>query len=235
MKFELTDFHRNVSNEELVKDVLRVRTIYGKDTLTRDEYKAYGKYGTTTLRRHFGSWNKTLEVCGIKVVSEKRISTERLYKEIERLWIKLGRAPTSTDIRNGESEFSSNTFSRHFGSWRQALRSFVNYMNSGKNHNHADQDNSSRTSIASDRKEHKEESGHSIIQHKTKREPNSRLTYLVLRRDHFRCCCCGASPANDQSVQLVVDHINPWSKGGETVFENLQTLCSKCNNGKSDL
>jgi 5-methylcytosine-specific restriction endonuclease McrA len=35
-------------------------------------------------------------------------------------------------------------------------------------------------------------------------------------------------------VQLHVDHIYPWAKGGETVVENLQTLCMTCNIGKSD-
>ncbi|MDP9174261.1 MAG: HNH endonuclease [Planctomycetota bacterium] len=25
-----------------------------------------------------------------------------------------------------------------------------------------------------------------------------------------------------------------WSRGGETVFENLQTLCEQCNLGKGD-
>lgn len=36
-------------------------------------------------------------------------------------------------------------------------------------------------------------------------------------------------------VELHVDHIMPWAKGGEIVLENLQTLCSKCNLGKSDM
>ena len=30
------------------------------------------------------------------------------------------------------------------------------------------------------------------------------------------------------------DHIVPWSKGGKTVYENLQMLCKACNSGKSD-
>ena len=51
----------------------------------------------------------------------------------------------------------------------------------------------------------------------------------------FTCKICGASPAKDPNVELHVDHIKPWAKGGETVLDNLQTLCSKCNLGKSDL
>ncbi|MCL4507775.1 MAG: HNH endonuclease [Chloroflexi bacterium] len=36
-------------------------------------------------------------------------------------------------------------------------------------------------------------------------------------------------------MELHVDHILAWSKGGETVLENLQTLCSVCNLGKSNV
>ena len=63
---------------------------------------------------------------------------------------------------------------------------------------------------------------------------SDKLRYTVLKRDHFKCCACGASPAKDSSVELHIDHIIPFSKGGETTLDNLQTLCSKCNIGKSD-
>jgi 5-methylcytosine-specific restriction endonuclease McrA len=56
-----------------------------------------------------------------------------------------------------------------------------------------------------------------------------------MRRDDFKCRLCGASPAISPGVILVVDHVVPWSKGGETVFGNLQKLCEVCNGGKSDL
>ena len=60
------------------------------------------------------------------------------------------------------------------------------------------------------------------------------LRYKVLKRDCFKCCACGASPAKDPSVELHIDHIVPWSNGGETTLDNLQTLCSLCNIGKGD-
>ena len=66
------------------------------------------------------------------------------------------------------------------------------------------------------------------------RSISDKLRYQVLKRDHFACRACGASPAKDPSVELQIDHIIPWSKGGQTELENLQTLCSKCNLGKSD-
>ena len=70
--------------------------------------------------------------------------------------------------------------------------------------------------------------------HNSSRTISDKLRYQVLKRDNFKCCACGASPAKDPSVELHIDHIIPWSKGGENTEENLQTLCSKCNLGKSD-
>jgi 5-methylcytosine-specific restriction endonuclease McrA len=67
------------------------------------------------------------------------------------------------------------------------------------------------------------------------RDPSPRLRFEVLARDKFTCRFCGASPMKDPSVTLHIDHIIPWSKGGETSLTNLQTLCAKCNLGKSDL
>ena len=69
---------------------------------------------------------------------------------------------------------------------------------------------------------------------KTGRDPSMKLRFEILKRDNFKCCACGASPAKDPRVELHIDHIIPWSKGGETNKENLQTLCSICNIGKGN-
>ncbi|MGH9734205.1 MAG: HNH endonuclease [Candidatus Acidiferrales bacterium] len=45
--------------------------------------------------------------------------------------------------------------------------------------------------------------------------------------------CAEAVPAD--GIRLHVDHVMPLGKGGETVLENLQVLCSVCNIGKGDI
>lgn len=59
--------------------------------------------------------------------------------------------------------------------------------------------------------------------------PNIR--WEIWERDNFTCRNCGSRH------KLSIDHIIPVSKGGQTIKENLQTLCTSCNvkkgNGKS--
>jgi len=57
------------------------------------------------------------------------------------------------------------------------------------------------------------------------------LRYRVLRESDGRCALCGATKTESP---LHVDHIIPKSKGGKNIYDNLQILCSKCNQAKSN-
>jgi len=57
------------------------------------------------------------------------------------------------------------------------------------------------------------------------------LRFRVLKESGGRCALCGVTK---NESPLDVDHIIPRSKGGETVYENLQVLCAKCNRSKGN-
>lgn len=59
---------------------------------------------------------------------------------------------------------------------------------------------------------------------------SNRLRFLVLKRDHYACQICGRTAA--QGYQIQVDHKLARAKGGSDQLDNLQALCSLCNNGK---
>jgi hypothetical protein len=52
---------------------------------------------------------------------------------------------------------------------------------------------------------------------------------LVKARDDGRCVFCGRSPG-----WLELDHIVPWSAAGPDTSSNLRTLCSECNETRSN-
>ncbi|MCR4879795.1 MAG: HNH endonuclease [Bacilli bacterium] len=54
----------------------------------------------------------------------------------------------------------------------------------------------------------------------------NKMRFAVYERDHNRCRKCGSR------TNLEVDHIYPISKGGKSTFDNLQTLCHRCNYNK---
>lgn len=56
---------------------------------------------------------------------------------------------------------------------------------------------------------------------------------LVAADDH-RCAYCRTTQANS-GQPMVLDHIIPESKGGETVFENLCFACRRCNEFKGPI
>ncbi len=60
-----------------------------------------------------------------------------------------------------------------------------------------------------------------------------KLRFTILRRDNFTCQYCGRN-AQDGAV-LHIDHIQPKTKGGKLVIDNLITSCLECNLGKRDI
>lgn len=230
-----------IPDEEYYRDLRRVAKILNLQTVPYVEYKKLGKYSAEHIFKRFGKWSTVLENAGLKPTgfNKDKISEQECFDEIERMWRLLGRQPTTTDIiKRGICLYSIDTFKRRFGGWRKALEAFVEYINSTDTEYesstvHAD----NKSSVIPNKIVQSQESSVSTTscRHYTPRNINTGLRFKVLTRDNFKCCACGASPAKDPSVDLHVDHIIPWSKGGETVLENLQTLCSKCNLGKSDL
>ena len=207
-----------VTDAELLEDLRHVAVSLGQDTVQMPKYREVGTYDETTVSRRFGTWNKALKAAGLKLSNECMISDERLFENILSLWQRYGRQPRRAELASQFSEFSQTPYNRRFGSWGAALQAFVEYANAT-----AADDGGALDQSALDRGK------------RTPRDPSLRLRYKVLLRDGFKCCLCGASPATAVGVTLHIDHIQAWSKGGETTLENLRTTCEPCNLGKGNL
>lgn len=227
-------FKFSYSDDYVINDLKRVAKMLGKETLTREEYESHSEFSRGVLEKHYGSWNAVLKLAGMELNLNRNFSDEEMFEEIERVWVLLGRQPTTTDIKKGLSTFSLQSYARRFGGWRGALQAFVNYINTDEKEEQNNTDSSS-TAVSTLTTENITVEKKAEASRKTSRDINLRLRFMVMKRDNFKCCACGASPAKNPSVELHIDHIIPWSKGGETVIENLQTLCAECNLGKSNI
>jgi 5-methylcytosine-specific restriction endonuclease McrA len=218
MKFELDTFHRNVTDEELIQDLVAVdvKLKMVKLRLTFRSYGKFGKYSASTIALRFGSWNDGLRRAYLALREEKNIPIEALFDNLKIVWIAKGKQPVFRDMAASPSQYTASTYIDRFGSWRKALEEFVASIN---------QEQNDILSYEVEVKSHR-------ITKRTKRDPSLSLRFLVLKRDNFCCVTCGRSPATVAGLVLEVDHISPWSAAGETIEENLQTLCFDCNRGK---
>lgn len=218
MEISYTDKCYHASDEELICSLKETAELLGKDSLTIAEYDCYGKYNSSTVIRRFGTWNEGLSRACL-VLSNRFYTDEELFENLSVVWSKLGKQPSRRDLDKVSSTISYKAYERRFGKWSDAVKAFVDFYNRDPD-SLCVSDHIVENALAND---------------KPARDVNLRLRFLVMQRDKFKCCICGASPAKDPNVELQIDHIVPWSKGGKTTIDNLQTLCHSCNLGKSNL
>lgn len=220
-KFELKLRRRDIPEKELLDDIRAVAEQLQQSAITGLQYDQYGKFGKTTILRRFGSWNKALSSARLAINVRQNIGFDELFENLAQVWTTLGRQPYGSDLERskGISKFSLGTYEKRFGSWNKALVAFVQNVSESKEH-FTEVDATGKIARTNQQ---------------GPRSINWRLRAMVLIRDNCICKMCGASPSRSPEVVLHVDHIVPWSKGGATVSENLQTLCEVCNVGKSDM
>ena len=227
MKFELEIFNRNIPDKELIEDLRRVSKIIKKKTITIEEYQSYGNYSWNIFRRRYGSWHNALKEAGYNAGKAKNHVTEaELFDNLRLMWEQLGRQPRAKEVKKPFSKFACNTYLRRFGSWQNALKSFIEYIVSDSDVPQSGQEIRTGSFLVPKTE---------MPVRRTSRDISERLRFRILLRDGFACTSCGSSPLKSRNVDLHVDHILPWSKGGETEPNNLTTKCSRCNLGKGDL
>lgn len=205
-----------VTDAQLINDLKRVAGHIGSNTVSQPQYSQHGRFDMRNLSRRLGGWDAALSAAGLGATSyQGEYTDERLFANILVLWQHFGRQPRRAELAFAPSAISQSPYQRRFRSWTGALEAFVEWANAAEA--------PIATPVAADGPKRR-----------TSRDPSLRLRFRVLLRDNFTCCGCGKSPATTPGTVLHVDHIVAWSNGGETEIDNLGTLCSHCNIGKSN-
>ncbi len=229
-----------VTDELLLAELKEIASKTSSQIITFDDYKKLGGiHSRITFGNHFGGWAKTVKKIGKKAGVEKGVySNEDLFAELQRVWEILGRQPRFREMIE-LSKINAHLYNQTFGSWIKAVYAFcLDRENNSEENNIVNGkeilEQKKATNENSEASPEKIDSTEVITMH-TGRTPSLRLRFNVLKRDNFKCLKCGRSPSTHPGLVLEIDHKNPYSKGGETILENLETLCLDCNRGKSNV
>lgn len=210
------------SKEELISALREFANANDNKFVASRDFCSWLGISPTTIESHFGKWSSLCNEAGISPRYDRNVDKESLFQNLEAVWERLGRQPRAKEIKQPLSPVSISKYQKEFKkTWYEICLEFVSWK-SGATIEEIAQESRALPKPASD------------LKHRTNRSISLSLRYDVLKRDNFKCVVCGKSPALLHGIQLHIDHIIPWSKGGETEIENLQTLCSECNLGKSD-
>lgn len=134
----------------------------------------------------------------------------------------LGHRPSKGEWDSVDTQFSYTTYKQRFGGWLNACVAFIERAPTAD----------AMTAQAPDDTPSQANQAHEVSVADNPRNVPLKLRLKVLQRDRFCCVMCGRSPALEAGVSLHIDHVIPFSRGGKTNLDNLQTLCRDCNLGK---
>ncbi len=205
------DFLLSYDEESLKAELRRLSKLTGKQTVSKRDIEKYGRVGSGTFMRRFGSLHNAHKAAGLIPGVLKTATNQDLLKMLVDLWKltdkKFGRSPLMKEVVAYGLPVTAATIAARFGSWRRALLEASKMVTSPPN----------------------------PAKPECKRRPkrkrgwiSPRKRFLVFRRDKYICQICKRGGG-----ELQVDHVIPLCRGGSEKMENLQTLCRECNMGKS--
>jgi len=229
-----------ISETEKLEELERAAEYFHYIEFSWRDFDRISNISASAIKVHFGSWKKALSALRVSLQNKgldlsprpyaplRIYSNKDLFDEMERIWKIVGQRPSRNEWEKSNPRISYSVYKIRFGSWTKGCEKFIEYKIGG--------DISSSDFILFERPAtlKQTEVEYDTYKKETSRNVPLKLRLMVLTRDNFRCVFCGKSPATDPGTKLHIDHIIPYSKGGESLLENLQTLCEECNIGKGN-
>lgn len=111
-----------IPQDDLLAELTRLADELGESP-SAIQMNIHGEYWESTYRRRFGSWNAALDAAGLEpnvLLHDQPIAEDKLLAELRRVAADCG-SPPSFQNREDEGMYSARTYTRHFGSWNDAV------------------------------------------------------------------------------------------------------------------
>jgi hypothetical protein len=214
-----------ITKEKIISELQKVSNILGTKCFSQVQFSEYSNIDRSNFSRKFGSFSKIMKEIGFEIpLKSRKYTDDERFENLLNVWIFYGRQPSHDEMKKAPSVVGPKAYITRWGTWRKALLAFLEKVNSD---------------ITDDKNKMEKNDEKHLKKKETKSKEDRReipigLRFDVIQRDRYKCTICGRSPSSTFGIQLHVDHIIPFSKGGKTIRNNLQTLCNECNIGKSD-
>jgi hypothetical protein len=202
------DFMKSYDLESIAAEMRRIARKLGKQTLTWDDIDNHGHLSPVTVKRKFGTMQKAHAAADL-VPPTGRLTDAEILKALVSLWKitgeQSGRSPLARELKEYGSPAKIDLIMTRFGSWRLALAAAATIAPASLTN------------------------GMNKFPRPPRRPISMHTRFLIFKRDLYICQICRRAGG-----VLEVDHVKPRALGGSDKVDNLQTLCSECNRGKSD-
>ena len=125
MKFELNEYHGQLTDEEIIQDIIETAQRLCTDYMSITTYKKEGKYSQTAVQGHFGTWKNALEIAGLRIERTKQeikhISNEQYFEDLRRVAELIEKETVPYDDYKKYGKYSAEHIIHRFGKWNIAL------------------------------------------------------------------------------------------------------------------
>jgi hypothetical protein len=210
---------RKVTRREIVEALRQFAKIKFHQQFTMREFDAWKDkpVSASTVNRIFDSWANAMKAAGLRPKLVMKRDVYEMVETFKKCWTENQSEPDRKHLqdylRRNSSPYRWRSYKDYFGSLGRLSQRIEDYQHG---------------------KISEEQLYERYRPRKERTTVPLKVRYQVLKRDGERCVKCGASTKTDPAITLEIDHIVPVSKGGSDDLDNLQTLCSLCNQGKKD-
>lgn len=214
--------NQKISTEEIIEELKKVSQKLNSKSFSRKDFEANSAMSRFIFKGENG-FNKIMKLAGLEIpLTSRKYTDEERFENLLNVWTHYGRQPNYAEMKSEPSVVGPKAYVVRWGSWTKALLAFLKKVNSDI----ADVSTTKTENLISE---------NSVKEEKKKALPEDRreipigMRFTIFKRDSYKCVMCGRSPATTFGIELHVDHIIPFSKGGKTREDNLRTLCNECN------
>lgn len=208
-----------LSKPEIIKCLKEFSRLKNHQQFTMREFDKWEQrpISAQSISAVFGNWTTALRQAGLKSTVNRKKDTVEMVEIFKDAWEHFDAIPSGKQLdeflKNIAAPYTYRVYCHTFGNISRLVNRIIDHQK-GKI------TDSELTS--------------NYIAKKIREPISPKIRFEVLKRDNNQCVKCGASPKKDKNVELEIDHIIPVAKGGNNDPLNLQTLCHRCNIGKSN-